>query len=90
MQYVHTQVNTKSLLGRPALIGMLQESRKGSPTRSNSPQDSAFDMQLKQKAHETVKEQPFSFNNNIYNNFAPDHSIDSVSPAVRLLPKLDQ
>ena len=28
-QYVRTQVNTKSLLGRPALIEMLQEDKKG-------------------------------------------------------------
>ena len=32
----------------------------------------------------------FNFNNNIYNNFAPEHSIDYVSPAKRLLPKMDQ
>ena len=88
---MHTKVNTKSLLGRQALIGMLQESRKGSPTRSNSPfQEDDRQASPSKEGGTSKRENSFSFNNNIYNNFNPDHSIDQVKPIKRLLPRIDQ
>ena len=89
LQYVHAKVNTKSLLGRQALIGMLQESQRGSPNRSNSPFQED-DRQASPSKDGKKQENSFSFNNNIYNNFAPEHSIDYVKPKKRLLPRIDQ
>ena len=36
------------------------------------------------------KAKVFTFNNNIYSNYNPDYIIETVSPAKRLLPKIDQ
>ena len=71
---MRSKVNTKSLLGRSALIGILQESQKGSPTKSG---DGALVDEEQQRRMlgegEAAKSKEgngyFSFNNNIYNNF---------------------
>ena len=87
---MHTKVNTKSLLGRPALIGQLMENKpKGSPKPAGSPTiaEEAVDAQTRLFGG---GKKTLNFNNNIYNNFTPDYSIESVSPAKRLLPKIDQ
>ena len=81
-------MNRKSLLGRPALIGLLQESEKVSPTqRSGSPYK---EDEMTSPVIENKEENTFSFNNNIYNNYASEHSIDHVEQVKRLLPRIDQ
>ena len=70
---------------------MLQESKKKSPAaRSNSPYEKEDAELLKAQGSGKEKQFSFSFNNNIYNNFAPEYCIDSVTPGKRLLPKIDQ
>lgn len=82
MHYVRQQVNTKSLLGRPALIEMLQEKDQ---SHERSQQD------LTGKSSPDRQEQKgFSFNNNIYNNYNPDHAVDTEPSSKRLLSKADQ
>lgn len=84
VHYVRKQVNTKSLLGRPARIEMLQE--KDQPTDKLQVADD--DLERAQMQNKPTK--GFSFNNNIYNNYNPSHIIEAISPARRLLPKMDQ
>ena len=67
---------------------MLQESQKGSPTRSGSPFDEGQDSN-QVKGDGAKQGHSFSFNNNIYNNFNAEHSIEHVAPAKRLLPRID-
>ncbi len=82
-------MNTKSLLGRPALIEMLQERKQISP--SNNRDGSRESEPVKHPVTERAKHaRAFSFNSNIYNAYNPTHTIESVSPAKRLLPKADQ
>ena len=65
---------------------------KVSPKRSGSPfKPEEVAGVVDDSAHLSgVAHKSFNFNNNIYNNFTPDYSIESVSPAKRLLPKIDQ
>ena len=59
--FVNTKVFTKSLLGRSALIGKLQESKSMSPEKVNE----AF---VTKEEKTLVGSSPIHFNNNIYNN----------------------
>ena len=88
--FVHSKVNTKSLLGRQALIGILQEkvSYQNTPARANSPFISSSALPAEEGPSSAIGESGnagFSFNNNIYNNFSPSHSIDQVDdPSSRM------
>lgn len=86
LQFANTKVNTKSLLGRQAVVGQLIKVSSRSPEKSPSPFGS-FQEHSGEKSG--AKEGAFSFNNNIYNNFSPQHSIEVADGVKRLLPKAD-
>ena len=72
-----TQVKTKSLLGRPVCLGILNE------TGSSIDHESML--------HSPKDKGPAQFSNNIYNKATPDHLLEAVShPKSRIHAEADK